>query len=143
MTGEILMDALNLSAEDWERVTARLDAHAREIRALKKALRTMQEGAAASVMGSDRSIPPGAGESPGTFTPSPQCAMCGNDKGTRKTLTCATCSAERNRIIKSGGDRAPITRSSCFHCGATFAPSTRFLCTTCTPLFKIWKAGLK
>jgi hypothetical protein len=120
--------------------STRLDKQAaaiKRLRADRDALLTRIEALEAQVLAPSTPVHPEPG-----FTMPPTCPMCdGPREPGRKTLTCATCSALRNKIIHDGLDRTPIIRDSCCSCGASFSASARFLCTKCSAAFKIWKAA--
>ena len=121
---------------------ARLDKQAAAIRDLRKRVRALEAGATDSTGTSTSTARAALPEQYGTYVPSPDCVMCGRPKGKGRTaLTCRPCSAERLRIIKSGEDRASITRSECTCCGARFKPQTRFLCADCGKGHKMWAAA--
>lgn len=86
-------------------------------------------------------LAPVSTEQPGVFRMPPTCVMCdGPREAGRKTLTCAACSALRQRIVTERLDRSPILRDRCASCGAAFGRSARFLCVPCSTGFKVWKA---
>lgn len=134
------MQTLEELIQHVQKQDARIEAHAKAIRDLRKRLAAM-EPAPAREPEPARSSPEPVSRNTGQFVPQEICAMCGGPKPSARTaLTCRECSAKRNKIIREKLDRAPLLRESCFNCGKAFKKQARILCPKCSESFALWKA---
>lgn len=128
---------MNITEDQWADVLRRLDKQAAAIRDLRTQLKALTEVGATASTALAGVLPPWH-----PYVPTTTCVMCGGAKAPGRTvLTCHTCSALRNEIIRTKADRSVITRSACCSCGAEFKPQTRFLCIRCAAGHKIWAAS--
>lgn len=128
---------------DWDAVAKSVRMMADAQNRLRARVEALEEALAGA---------PGASPSTGPqvptwhpFTPSPACAMCGEDKPAgRKQLTCPACARERMAALLEPKRRIALHRETCYSCGSGFTkPSTRILCPPCSAGYARWKEETK